>query len=213
MSFDCPLCSNPRTQLICQGNERPYYHCDTCELVFVPNEFHLSQEDEKAIYEHHENDPEDQGYRNFLNRLMAPLIDYLPESGTGLDFGSGPGPTLSKMLEELGYRMAIYDPYFAQCPSVLGERYDFVTTTEVVEHLSDPKKVFEQLFGLVKEGGVIGIMTKMIPSLENFDQWHYTKDPTHITFYAEETFNYLAQQYRYRAEFKRNDVIILLPEK
>lgn len=159
----------------------------------------------------HENNPDDEGYRHFLSRLMTPMLEYLPASGKGLDFGSGPGPTLSIMLAEQGHNMSIYDPYFANDASVLQDSYDFITTTEVVEHLSRPKEVFCTLFSLLKEGGVLGIMTKLIPSLENFDRWHYTNDPTHITFYAEETFHYLAQQYNYRAEIKRNDTIILLP--
>lgn len=209
----CPLCSNEQTRLLCRGKTRHYYQCDTCKLVFVPAKYHLSHEAEKAIYDQHENNPEDLGYRTFLNRLLEPLQEYIPSKAKGLDFGSGPGPTLSIMLEEKGHEMAIYDPYFANNKEALNESFDFITSTEVVEHLSKPNAVFEQLFCLLKDKGVIGIMTKLIPELEDFEQWHYTKDPTHITFYTEETFDYIARQYGYRAQIKRSDVIILLPEK
>ena len=53
-------------------------------------------------------------YREFLSRLEhPPNVPKLPAAAEGLDFGSGPGPTLSVMLEEQGYRMSLYDPFFA----------------------------------------------------------------------------------------------------
>ena len=211
MNTPCPLCHSSNVAKLCEDTKRPYLKCDRCALVFVPKAFHLAPEQEKAIYDQHENNPEDFGYRDFLNRLMAPLVKYIPDGAKGLDFGSGPGPTLSVMLEENGYEMSIYDPYFANKESVLNNSYDFVTSTEVVEHLSDPKSVFEKLFHLVEGRGVIGLMTKLIPSYDHFEKWHYVKDPTHITFYAEETFHYLAEQYNYQAIIVRNDVVILIP--
>lgn len=212
MHHICPLCRSTELHQICEAHLKPYLQCDTCHLVFVPPEYHLDPTQEKAIYDQHENNPNDPGYRNFLNRLMSPLLAYLNPGSNGLDFGSGPGPTLSLMLQEQGHIMAIYDPYYADVKIALKQRYDFITSTEVVEHLSKPKEVFKQLFELIDHKGVLGIMTKLIPKDIPFEKWHYIKDPTHITFYSEETCRFIAQQYCYRAEIIGNDVILFLPD-
>jgi len=48
----------------------------------------------------------DPRYRRFLARLAEPLIAHLPKGARGLDFGCGPGPTLSLMLREAGFACA-----------------------------------------------------------------------------------------------------------
>ena len=78
------------------------------------------------------------GYRAFLNRLAKPLKERLSPNSLGLDFGAGPGPTLSLMLQEAGHEMSIYDPFFSKNPSAMNQVYDFITATEVVEHLHHP---------------------------------------------------------------------------
>jgi len=40
--------------------------------------------------------------------------------------------------------------------------YDFITATEVFEHLRNPKKELELLMSLIKTKGWIGIMTKRL---------------------------------------------------
>jgi hypothetical protein len=73
-----------------------------CDLVFVPPEFHLSREEEKARYDFHSHSLADSGYRNFLNRLFQPLEKVLPIGARGLDFGCGHEPTLSVLFEKAG---------------------------------------------------------------------------------------------------------------
>jgi hypothetical protein len=182
--------------------------------VFVPSHFHLDETLEKAVYDQHQNNPDDEGYRAFLKRLMSPLLEELSStdiiaSATGLDFGSGPGPTLSIMLKEAGYDMAIYDHFYANHPQVLDRQYDFITSTEVWEHLSMPGKIINHLFSILKRPGIMGVMTKRIPS-SAFEKWHYIKDPTHITFFADETFNYIAQQYQCELRLFSNDVALFI---
>ncbi|MEI4850515.1 class I SAM-dependent methyltransferase, partial [Klebsiella pneumoniae] len=77
----------------------------------------------------------------------------------GLDFGCGPGPALATMLREAGMDMALFDPFFYPQASVLERQYDFITCTEVVEHLHRPAEVFRQLDRLLAPGGWLGVMT------------------------------------------------------
>lgn len=211
---ECPLCQSQHTTQHYQDKLRTYWCCSCCRLVFVPQAFHLSESEEHKIYDQHENDPSDEGYRHFLNRLMMPLLLALKDiaiepPAKGLDFGSGPGPTLSLMLAQEGYQMAIYDHFYARHPEVLLQHYDFITSTEVWEHLSQPGKVIEKLFSCLKPNGIIGVMTKRIPET-SFANWHYIKDPTHITFFADKTFEYLAEKYQCRLSLLSNDVALLI---
>jgi|TARA_B110000977_G_scaffold187863_1_gene255445 hypothetical protein len=127
----------------------------------------------------------------------------------GLDFGSGPGPTLSLMLSEEGHNMAIYDPFYAPDTNVLKQTYDFITITEVAEHLSAPRLELDQLWGLLRPGGWLGIMTKLVIDEPAFAGWHYKNDPTHISFFSRETFKHLAQHWSTEVEFIGDDVILL----
>ncbi len=208
----CPLCRRTRAILLDRSKIRPFRRCLHCHLVFVPEAFHLSPKEEKAIYDFHENNPEDPGYRAFLSRLTTPLIDSLQSGDRGLDFGCGPGPAIAPMLQEHGIDVSNYDPFYANDARLLEHHYDFVTATEVVEHLRHPSIVFDQLFGLLKPGGILGLMTKTIPELNRFSDWHYTRDLTHIAFYHERTMMYLADRYQRRLEMPRSDVTIFYPQ-
>ena len=163
---------------------------------------------EKAEYDLHQNDPQDLGYRSFLNRLAQPLLERLNPKSQGLDFGSGPGPCLSLILEEQGHTVALYDLYYASHPELLESQYDFITATEVVEHLVQPLLELERLWSLLKPGGQLGIMTKLVASPEKFVNWHYKSDPTHISFFSVATFEYLGQRWGSAPEFIGADVIL-----
>jgi SAM-dependent methyltransferase len=188
---------------------RDYWQCSHCDLVFVAPHQHLSATQEKAIYDTHENVLEDLGYRRFLSRVSEPLLSRLAPTSSGLDFGCGPGPLLSKMFTEAGHRMAVYDLYYAKNTSVFKNTYDFITCTEVIEHLAQPKQTLTQLFALLRSGSPLAIMTKLVIDVDRFSSWHYKNDMTHISFFSRKTFEYIAAQYCCGLEFIGSDVIIL----
>ncbi len=205
----CPLCADPSTALYHRDRRRDYYQCATCKLVFVPPEQHLSAAAEKAEYDKHQNSPHDTGYRRFLGRLFTPLLAKLTPPGRGLDFGSGPGPTLSVMFAEQGFQVAIYDPFYAPDNAVLSRTFDFITATEVVEHLSQPGRVLSKLVGQLAPGGYLGLMTKRVSTPEAFSRWHYISDPTHVSFFSETTFRWWAHKNSLAVEFPGPDTVIL----
>jgi hypothetical protein len=148
----CPLCRSDRVVEFFEDRLRCFLRCEICRLVFVPREFHLSPGEEKAQYDHHENSPDDLGYRKFLGRLFEPVNTRLLPGRKGLDFGSGPGPTLSVMFEEAGHCVSLYDPFYAPDAAPLNRQYDFVTASEVVEHFCEPAKDLQRLWSCVKPG-------------------------------------------------------------
>ena len=205
----CPLCSSAETYFYFKDNVRTYTKCEKCALVFVPARYWLNADDEKAIYDLHENDPNDAGYRKFLSRLSTPLLEHLPPHQSGLDFGCGPGPTLSRMLEEKDHKVDLFDPLYYNDVSIFSKKYDFINATEVVEHLSNPMKEFASLFKMLRPGGWLGIMTKLVINEESFREWHYIRDLTHISFFSRETFEYIAKRFKAELSFIGNDVILL----
>ncbi|ACV25909.1 class I SAM-dependent methyltransferase [Kangiella koreensis] len=191
----CPLCLNHQTSHFHTDKQRDYLHCEVCDLVFVPQHQLLTANDEKYQYDLHQNSPDDEGYRQFLNRLLLPLAEYLPNNAQGLDFGCGPGPTISVMMAERGFIMNNYDLFYANQPELLMQQYDFITATEVFEHLYQPSKVIPQLVNMLKPKGVLGVMTKRWIDKDAFSRWHYKNDRTHVCFYSDNTFRWIAEQW------------------
>ncbi len=190
-NHSCPLCGGTEVAAYHRDVVRDYLNCRTCNLVFVPTAQHLSAADEKACYDRHDNRPDDPRYRRFLDRLFTPLNQRLARHARGLDFGCGPGPTLSKMFAEAGHTVALYDPYYAADKSVLSRRYDFITLSEVVEHMAEPSKHLDGLWAGLAPGGWLGIMTKRVRNQKAFGTWHYITDPTHIGYFSDATFRWL----------------------
>ena len=119
MALHCPLCHSGGVQAFAYAHTRRYLECFECGLIHLAPEYRLEPLAELARYATHENDPADADYRTFLGRLATPLAKQLPIGAEGLDYGCGPGPTLSLMLEEQGFIMAIHDPFFAPDPTAL----------------------------------------------------------------------------------------------
>lgn len=207
---DCPLCAQA-AELADEDGRRRYLQCPACALIFADPASHLDAAAEKAVYDLHRNDPQDAGYRAFLARLADPLLTRLRPGMEGLDYGCGPGPTLSIMLAQAGMRMTDYDPHYAPDPAVLERTYDFVTCTEVVEHFRRPAEDWARLAALLRPGGWLGVMTQLVISLERFRAWQYRNDPTHVAFYSPETFAWIGDHFGLTVE--RVDTAVLLLRK
>lgn len=205
----CPLCASNRTPEFHTQADRVFHRCSECLLVFVPRRFHLPKAAERAVYDLHENDPNDPRYRKFLSRLFTPLRARILDSAMGLDFGSGPGPTLATMFRESGVACENYDPMFADDRELLARQYDFIASSEVFEHLADPAGVLRQLVSMLRPSGWLGVMTKRVTSPEAFARWHYIRDPTHVAFFSNATFAWIGERYGLSVHVESPDVVLL----
>ncbi len=205
----CPLCESASVYHFAEDKRRPYLRCEVCALVFVPSGFHLSAALEKAEYDLHQNRVDDAGYRGFLSRLAEPMLARLQPASRGLDFGCGPGPALAAMLGEAGHPISLYDPFYFADRDVLGRTYQFVTATEVLEHLHHPGAELDLLWSMLEPLGWLGVMTKLVIDAQAFEKWHYKNDPTHVCFFSRETFSWWASRYEAELEFVGSDVIFL----
>ena len=174
---------------------RDYWRCLACLATFLDPAQLPSAEIELAQYKLHRNDPNDAGYRAFLNRVAQPLLARLSPGSRGLDFGCGPGPVLAGMLREAGHAMALFDPFFYPDRDVLNDTYDFITCTEVAEHFHRPAQAFNQLDGMLKPGGWLAVMTTLQVDDAGFANWYYRRDPTHVVFYRQVTLQTIARRF------------------
>jgi len=204
----CPLCASTDSTAFYEDEKRAYKKCSHCSLVYVLKESLLDEASEKARYDLHTNSPEDENYRKFLSKVSEPVKKRMVKGAKGLDFGSGPGPTLSLIFEEEGCEMSIYDHFYAKDEAVLEQKYDFITSTEVVEHLYKPKEVLDGLWAIVNENGLLCLLTQVYPEKEKFLKWYYKNDPTHVCFFSLETMQYLADEWQADLEIIAKDVFI-----
>ena len=204
----CPLCGSLEHFEFHADRRRSYRRCARCALVFVAPEQRLSREQERAEYDLHRNDLNDPGYRRFLSRLSVPLLAHLPQGSRGLDFGCGPAPLLAQMLTESGHAMALHDSMYCPAPEHFETRFDFVTATEVVEHLHQPGAELQRLWDCLLPGGWLAVMTKLVRDAEAFATWHYIRDPTHVCFFSRRTWRWWAERQHSRARFEAADVVL-----
>ncbi len=195
---------------ICENNdikelelEKTYYHCQKCDLIFLDEDQILKPEEEKRRYEQHDNTHRNKGYVKMFERFIEEVIEpYMEEIETVLDFGCGPGPVLADLLQERGLTVDIYDPYFFPEKTFREKEYDLITYTEVFEHLIKPVKEIEMLIKHLREGRYLAIMTSFHPGVNDFKDWWYNWDPTHITFYNSNTFQEIARRYPLKIIFE-----------
>jgi len=205
----CPVCEQVSIHLFLEVDARSYWRCPACQATFLHPGQLPDNATERARYQLHHNDPDDLRYRNFLQKLTTPLLARLVPASRGLDYGCGPGPALAGMMTEAGHTMALFDPCFQPDQSVLQETYDFVTCTEVVEHFHRPAAEFVKLMRLIHPGGWLAVMTSFQTDDAAFTNWYYRRDPTHVAFYREATFHYLANQHDCHCEIPAPNIALL----
>ncbi len=197
----CPLCDSSLVNKIDQF----YYDCETCHAIVKDKKYYLTLEEEKARYETHNNDVNDVRYQNFTSPITNYVLANFTPEHKGLDYGSGTGPVISKMLNDNNYNIAQYDPFFAPNNHLLKNKYDYIACCEVVEHFHNPKLEIEKLLLLLKSKGNLLIMTFLYNNKIDFEKWVYRNDPTHVFIFRKETFEYI--------EYEKNVNIDILSDR
>lgn len=143
--------------------------------------------------------------------LLLELLSVLP-AGQVLDLGCGPG-LRAERARRLGHRVVGVDSVehpdvrrrtdeFVRAdladgvPKEAGEGFDVVLAGDVLEHLTDPRRVLEELRGVLRPGG------QVLLSVPNFGHWYprsrvafgrfgYDRrgilDETHLRFFTRAT--------------------------
>ena len=217
MSRACSLCRSENIEVFSKFDEkifgefrpRLYFCCRQCYLIFLAPEMRLEAQTEKNRYVSHENNEGDVGYVKFLNQIITPLEINLSNGANGHDFGCGPNPVLAKLLVKKKFQMNFYDPFFFPDQAVFKFKYDFVTCTEVLEHVYDLESTVDMILSLLKPKGIFGFMTSLYNPKIDFKNWTYRRDDTHVHFFQKETLEYLLRSRNLKPAFSDDKKVFI----
>lgn len=190
----CPLCHNSSKNFF----KNIYYKCTCCKGIFKDPKLYLIGKDEKNIYDKHKNISTDIRYQNFLSPITNSVKKDKEKNSKGLDFGCGRDSAIMHVLKNENYEMYGYDIFYKNDLELLKEKYDFITSSEVIEHFQNPKKEFDLFLKLLNENGTLYLMTLIYDEKIDFEKWYYKDDPTHIFLYQKETFEWIKENYGYK---------------
>ncbi len=192
----CHICSNPTVSFTHKKTNILYYHCKACEYIFKSPENYQDLETQKERYNLHENNAEDAGYVAYFRRFLDFVLPEVKNPQNALDFGCGRTSLLASLLEKEGIACDYYDPIYHLDTLKDNKKYDLIVSTEVFEHLHQPKEVFADLLERLNSGGYLAIQTEFHANTEEaFKMWWYPQDPTHIVFFRVKTFKVLSDIY------------------
>lgn len=185
----CPVPGNVRLPL--SGIPVYYRQCTACGFFFTDQFDRWSNAEFLAhIYNerYREVDPD---YVELRPRNNADLL--VQKFGAHrhrlscLDFGGGNG-RLAGILRELGFaKILSYDPFTPGADAPLSERFDLVTSFEVLEHVPDPKRTVAALANAVAEDGMVMFSTLVLPAdfaSQGVSWWYVAPRNGHISLYS-----------------------------
>ncbi len=191
--------------------QRRYRWCLSCDLVSVHPGDIVSRESEAARYLEHDNGFHQAGYVEMLSRLLDSTVSSrIPSGGKVLDYGCGYAPVLVELARRRGYDAAAWDPYFLNSADALARRYHAVIACEVAEHVAKPAVLFEHVASLLEPNGLFAVRSSLHPpGWDEFLDFWYTWDRTHVSFYSVRTVRYCADRFGFAVEELQNPVWLL----
>lgn len=189
---NCPLCGSGDVSLFYDRNH-VFFSCGHCYGLFRPKSTYVDSDMEKSRYQEHNNDVFDKGYQQFVSPITSSVLRDFGPQHSGLDFGAGTGPVISKVLEDNAYTIVQYDPFFANDKTLLQKRYHYIVCCEVMEHFHRPYDEFELLRSLLLPGGKLYCMTGLYDNSIDFNGWNYKDDATHVFIYRERTLGWIEE--------------------
>lgn len=173
-----------------------YYKCKNCGTIQTEEPYWLEEAYREVI-----NDS-DIGMvsRNIENSkiVSAILKSFFDTSASYLDYAGGYGLFVRLMRNE-GFDFEWYDKYcqnmFAKHFEKSKKEYDVVTAFEFMEHISNPITYLNSIFETTNS---FLFSTYLIPApCPKITEWWYynPEEGQHITFYTENAFNIIANNY------------------
>jgi SAM-dependent methyltransferase len=185
----CPVPGDARLPL--SGVPVYYRHCAGCGFFFTDQLDRWTDADFLAhIYNerYREIDPDyvELRPRNNAN-LIAHHFGAHRDRLSCLDFGGGDG-RLAALLRDAGFTKArSYDPFTPGADVLPAERFDLVTSFEVLEHVPDPKGTVAALANAVAEDGMVLFSTLVLPAdfaSQGTNWWYVAPRNGHISLYS-----------------------------
>jgi SAM-dependent methyltransferase len=208
----CPIC-HASPALFFQ-DQRTFYKCPECSLIFTENF------PEKDVEEKHYKDQWATTDPNFWKQqvdVLVQLIGNYRKPSRILDFGSGSGE-MTNEFRERGYDVTPLEPmthgylkdqnYSAQ--------FDVVIAVEVIEHLREPWKEILEIEKVLAPDGIVIFSTLLTNAFidrpdasEQFKNWWYKDDPTHVSFFCNRVLSKMADIKNYDIDIFGDKVFVL----
>jgi SAM-dependent methyltransferase len=188
-----------------------YRACGRCRATFLaklPPREHLAIYYESPAYHVAPAGTKLKLARRWQFALGRPLPNGAP--GRHLDFGCGPGAYLtfsrargwdgtgvewnedtSRAARDAGHHIVLA----AEIESLEDHSFDFVSALHALEHVENPRAIFESLARKLRPGGTLFVEVPFLGLEFRLFGRHYSmiQAPLHLVFFADETMSFLAE--------------------
>jgi 2-polyprenyl-3-methyl-5-hydroxy-6-metoxy-1,4-benzoquinol methylase len=216
----CPACTAAATQPAFVKSGYPFRRCTACSFVFAspyPTDDQLARyynDPSRAPTEDHFNKAASRRRRAFLRGLR--FLRYIVPGRTVLDFGCG-GGFMVDAFARLGARASGLDisagaiayakkhfprgTFYCETMAAFrarGLQYDFVFSSEVLEHVPGPDELLTSFAAVTKPGGYLHVSSPdaghaLVPA--NIADWDQVAPPEHIQLFTRENARILFARY------------------
>lgn len=208
--FPCAVCAASAGFFVRNAETgRDFFRCGRCGFIFsTPQERRLSAEEERKFFKDQWERAPEGGNPGCHPTVLSLARTSGVESLKALDFGCGNGGLVRFLRAEgipaYGVDRVPVDndmrPFVFNGLEELPEmKFGLITAIEVFEHLPRPVETLEALLARLAPDGFLFLTTALtnraMAHIKFFPHWIYQKDPTHIGFFAEKTFETLAAKY------------------
>jgi len=217
----CPVCGHAETNYFVTKNDYPFNRCTECDFVFLnpmPDQDALNEqytEGEKEL-EPACNKSASRLRRAFLKlpRLLpyafgkktldfgcgggfiAHALSFVAKSSNGIDISENAVAYAKQRFKRANYSCMDFTQLLEN-----NEKYDFVYSSEVIEHVSNINLYMETLAHLVKKGGYAYITTPDLghPKVpKNIIEWSMLCPPIHVQHFTQKTVGILFKRYGFK---------------
>lgn len=189
----CFLCNNEMKEKVL------FYECQECGICTKIKT--INEEEEKKRYLYHTYD---ENYENYIKKSLSVVLKDLKNIDL-LDYGCGRYPVLDKIFKDIN--IIYYDKYFIK-NDYTKYQYDVILLNEVLEHIKNPFLELQNLKKFLKIDGYFIIHTILFDELTNFNNWWYTRDATHVTFFNKKGIENLGKKLNMNVYYKEDFIIL-----
>lgn len=214
----CPVCEKPETHYYVTKNNYPFNRCDHCNFVFLnpmPDQNTLNEQytDEEQQAEPSYNKTSSRLRRAFIKLprflpytlgkdildfgcgggFVAHALSFVAKTSTGIDISENAVAYAKSRFKKTNY----FCMDFVQLLETT-DKYDFVYSSEVIEHVSDINLYMKTLAHLVRQGGYAYITTPDLghPKVpEDITEWTMLCPPIHVQHFTQRTVKQLFKRY------------------
>jgi len=195
------------------GKHWSFYKCKNCDFVYSdpsPSENFLNNL--YSSVKDPEYEEENEGRTNNFKRIIKRITKLKPQKGSVLDVGAATGMFVNLLtqsgfeaeglepskwavkLAKKKYNINLIQKDFKNFKS--NNKYDIITLIDILEHVSNPDNILKNAKKIMKEDGLIVIVTpdigSILPKILKSNWWHYR--PPHINFFTKKSLKYILKK-------------------